>query len=280
MTRTVLTLALLLALAGQAFADGFTPMQLEKVLRHTDAIILVEIVQNERTVTPHKEAGSKWGKAFVYTNDIKSKVISTHLGKYREATYDTRYSLTLVKGVWISIPGSGKEGYMKPGERHVLLLKADGESYSLLRAEKAERLQEVLRLRKEGEEEDRRIAEAQARIPNGIYHVAEMGKGQKIRVRDGRRVQIGKRRDLGTARKKLQSRHKLVLLSLTLGSGKAGNGVLMVDGKGYWLFDHHWASGDGNAVPAGRPPTLFCSIENRKEAEAVAAHFGIPITTE
>jgi hypothetical protein len=281
MTGLALTLTLLVALAGQACADGSMAMQLKKVLLDTDVIILVEITQNEQT-TEHRKAkkGTRFGGWTRYTNDIKSKVISTHLGEFSSAIYNTKYVLTLVKRVWLVIPGSGLEGRMKPTEKYVLLLKANGKSHKLLRAEKAEKLGEVLRLRKEVEAEDRRVAKAQAKLPNGIYHVAEMGEGQKIRVRDGRRVQIGKLRKLDIAHKKLQSRHKLVLLSLTLRSDKAGRGVLMVDGKGYWLFDHHWASGTGNASPAVRPPTLFCSVENGKEAEAVAAHFRIAITTE
>jgi len=52
----------------------------------------------------------------------------------------------------------------------------------------------------------------------------------------------------------------------------------MVDGKAYWLFDHHWAAKE--SMPgAERPPRLYCSFTDRKNAEAVGAFFGIAITS-
>jgi len=47
---------LFLMFAGDAFADGFSPMELKQVLPKTDAILLVEIIQNAKSVT-HKNKG-------------------------------------------------------------------------------------------------------------------------------------------------------------------------------------------------------------------------------
>jgi hypothetical protein len=276
MVKAVSTLLLLLLLDSSAFADGFSPMPLRQVLLETDAIILAEILENNGTTTHWDTGKGIFSARVVYTNDIKARVISTHLGEFTNAEYDTKYSLTLVKGVWVTIPGSGLEGQMSVGEKYVLALKNVNGTYTLQRAEKAEKLEEVLRLRKELDEEDRRVAEAQARIPNGIYHLSELAEASKIRLHDGRRFRIGEQCDFDIVRKELRSRYNLFLLSLTLGSSKPGYCILMVDGKAYWLSDSHWAA-EQNAPGTERSPKLYCEFTDRSNAEAVGGYFGIAV---
>ena len=49
-----------------------------------------------------------------------------------------------------------------------------------------------------------------------------------------------------------------------------------LDGKAHWLFDHHWAA---NANDAGAEHTarLYCSLNDRSDAEAVGKFLGITI---
>jgi hypothetical protein len=252
-------------------------MPLKRVLLDTDVIILVEVLENKGT-TKHRDKGegkAKFRESIEYTNDIKTNVISTHLGKFSGAKYDTKYSLTFVKGVWLGIPGSGLESQMAPSEKYVLMLKHVKDGYRLQRAEKSEKLEEILRVRMKLDREDQRVAEAQAKITNGIYHYSDAADSQKIRLQDGRRVQIGKRADFKISQKELSTPHDFVLLRLKLDSDKPGNCVLMVQGKAHWLFDHHWASGERPVK--GESPKLYCSFKDRKNAEAVAAFFGIAI---
>jgi len=273
--KKVAALLLFLLAASHALADGFSPMPLRQVLLDTDMIIVVVIEGNKTTTTRQDHANGR--ESYVYTSDIKSKVLSTHLGSFTDTQYNTKYSLTLVKGVWLSIPGSGLEGRMTAGDKVVLMLKnADG-GHKLLRAEKCEKLKEVLRLRKELDDEERRIAEAQAKIPNGIYHYSAAAEDQKIRLQDGRRVHLGEKCDFSIVRKELHTRYNLILLTLTLDSAKSKNGVLIVDGKAYGLFDHHWAA-EGNTPGAEQQPRLYCSFDDQKDAEAVGMFFGIPTT--
>ena len=103
MTRTTtgphLFLLLLLLLGGNAFADGFNPMELKQVLYQTDTILVVQIIQNQETIT-HKNKGKGFRKESVrYDYDIKSKVLESPVGEFTEAKYNTRYSLVLAKGV-------------------------------------------------------------------------------------------------------------------------------------------------------------------------------------
>jgi hypothetical protein len=267
---------LFLLLVTRAFADGFSSMPLKDVLLKTDVIILVEISENKGTTTNRTAGQDDLIKAVVYTNDIKAKVISVHRGEFTSAEFVTKYSLTLMKGVWLVIPGSGLEGRMAPGEKYVLMLRQADGAYNLQRAEKAEKLDEVLRLKGELDDEDRRVAEAQAKIPNGIYHHSDVATAQKVRLEDGRRVRIGEKCDVDMTRKELTAPYNLILLTLTLGTGKPEQCVLMVDGKAYWLFDHHWAAGEKSAGAEGSP-RLYCSLTDPKNAEAIAAFFGITI---
>jgi hypothetical protein len=254
-------------------------MSLRRVLLDTDAIILAEILENKATIKHRDKGEGNLREAVVYTNDIKTRVISTHFGEFTGTEYDTRYSLTLVKGEWLGIPGSGLEPRMVPGEKYVLMLRHVDGTHTLRRAEEPEKLEEVLRLRKELHLEDRRVAETQAKIPDGIYHYSDDAEAQKVRLQDGRRVQIGEQCDFDIVRRELYTRYNLVLLSLTLRSGKPGHCVLMVAGKAYWLFDHHWAA-KRNVPRAEQPPRLYCSFNDRKSAEAAGAFFGIAITAK
>ena len=54
-----------------------------------------------------------------------------------------------------------------------------------------------MQLRKELDDEDRRVAESQGKITNGIYHYADadVAKARKVRLQDGRRLQIGEQCD-------------------------------------------------------------------------------------
>lgn len=281
MIRTTTATLLFMLLAGNSFADGFSPMPLKKVLLKTDTIILVEIVKNEQTITHKNKGAGNLREVVVYANDIKSKVIAAPVGKFAGAEYNTRYSLSLVKGVWLAIPGSGQEGRMTPGEKYLFLLKRNGGDYTLQRAEKADMLKEVLRIKKKQDDEDRRVAREQAKIPNGIYNYSDQGDAQKIRLQDGRRVRLGAKCDLNILRRELHSLYDtatLIELSLTLTSGKPKPCILMIGGKAHWLYDH-----SGNAVFMGytpgatKPPSLHCSFNNRKDAEAVAKFFKISI---
>jgi len=139
-----LTLLLPLLLTASVFADGFSPMELAKVVPDTDAIILVEIIENKQTVV-HRNKGEGFGKeSVVYSNAIKSKMLGSYVGDLEGAVFNTTYRLVLAKGVWLGIPGSGLEGNMKPGEKYVFLLKEGGGRHHLQRAEKAARLDEIL----------------------------------------------------------------------------------------------------------------------------------------
>lgn len=274
MTRGTTAIVLFLLLGSNAFADGFHSRDLKEVLLETDAIILVEIVENKRTIKNREEGGRR--KSVAYTNDIKSKVLSSPGGEFAEKVFNTKYSLVLCKGVWLCIPGSGLEGYMKAGERYVFLLRKRENKYSLYRAEKAEMLEEILQLKKEQVEEDRRVAKEQEEIPNGIYSYSDAAEAQKVRLQDGRRIRIGEQCKFNIVRKELHSRYNLILLTLTL-SDKPGKCVLIVNGKAYWLFDHHWAAVQDKASAAERAPTLYCSFSNREDAEAVADAFKVAI---
>jgi hypothetical protein len=254
-------------------------MPLRDVLLETDVIILVEISENKGTTTHRTSAKENFSEAVVYINDIKARVISTHFGEFASAEFVTKYSMTLVKGVWAGIPGSGLERQMVSGEKYVLMLRQVDGAYNLQRSEKTEKLDDILRLRKELDNEDRRVAEAQAKIPNGIYHYSDAPAARKVRLEDGRRMQIGEQCDFDIIRKDLNARYNLILLTLTLGLGKPGHCVLMVDGKAYWLFEHHWAAGEKVAGAEG-PPTLYCSFKDRKNAEAVATFLGVAITED
>jgi len=272
-------LPILLLLASRAIADGFSSMPLRDVLLETDTIVLAEILQNNATTTQRKEGNAAFRECVIYANDIRTRVIGTHLGTFTSTEYNTKYSLTLVKGVWLGIPGSGLERRMAPGEEYVLLLRRVDGGYTLQRAEKGEDLEKVLRIRKELDDEDRRVAAAQARIPNGIYHYSDAAETQKVRLEDGRRVTIGDQCDFDIVLKELQPRYNLTLLSLTVDSGKPGRCILMVDGKAHWLFDHHWAA---NANDAGAEHTarLYCSLNDKSDAEAVGKFLGITIVDQ
>ena len=285
MTRTTsaphLFLLPLLLFVGNAFADGFNPMELKQVLYQTDTILVVQIIQNQETIT-HKNKGKGFGKESVrYDYDIKSKVLESPVAEFTEAEYNTRYSLVLAKGVWVAIPGSGLEGNMKPGEEYVFLLKKTDKTYRLLRAEKSDALKTILKLRKAQQEEDKRIAEEQQKIPNGIYHYSRNTDGQRIRLQDGSRIRLGDKYSPDIVRRELHSLFDsttLIELSLTLGSGTAKPCILMIGGNAYWLYDH-----SGNAVFMGyapgakKPPALYCSINSKKDAEALASFFKISI---
>lgn len=80
-------------------------MPLRKVLSETDAIVLVEISENKRTSIHRTTGEGHFGESIEYTNDIKARVISAHVGEFRGAEFDTKYSLTLRKGVRLVIPG-------------------------------------------------------------------------------------------------------------------------------------------------------------------------------
>jgi hypothetical protein len=276
MKRFAPTFLLFLLLASRVVADGFNPAPLSQVLSETDVIIQVEILKNEGTTT-HRDAKDGRREMVVYTNDIKTRVISTHLGKYPHAEYNTKYSLTLVKGVWLGISGSGLESRMAPGEKYVLMLREVNGAYNLQRAEKAENLDEVLRLRKELDDEDRRVAEAQAKMPNGIYHSSDEATARRVRLEDGRRVRIGEPCTFDIVRKELRTVYNETFLCLTLRSEKPRQCILIVDGKAYWFFDHHWAAQEkhGGAEESAK---LYCPINDRKNAEAVGVFFDIAIT--
>ncbi|MFT5128481.1 MAG: hypothetical protein ACI8W8_002092 [Rhodothermales bacterium] len=279
MTRIVLISLLLHLLVGRAFADGFSAMPLEQVLLDTDVIILVEILENTATTTHRNKGAGAFSEAVVYTHTIKSTVLSTHLGKFTGAEYNTMYSLTLAKGVWLAIPGSGLEARMATGEKYVLMLKTAGDTHRLQRAETAARLDEVLRVRQKLDDEDRRVAKAQAQIPDGIYHYSDAAEARKVRLQGGLRVAIGELCNFVIVHKEMYARYNLFLLSLALAPGKPGRCVLIVGGKAYWLFDHHWAAGRRDLSSAERP-TLYRSFPDRESAKAVSEFFDIAVTGE
>jgi len=123
-------------------------MAMRRALLHTDVIVLVEILENKGTTTHRDKGKGSLKEAIVYTNDIKARVIRTHVGEFAHVEYETKYSLTLVNGAWLSILGSGLERRMVPGKKYVLMLRNLHGVHELCRAEKAERLEEVLRLKR------------------------------------------------------------------------------------------------------------------------------------
>lgn len=276
MIRTLIFVMVFLGVGSKLFADGFSPMSLEDVLLETDAITFVEIVGNKQKITYMNKGQGNLKESTVYTNDIKSKVLTSHVGDFAEKVFNTNYVQVLTKGVWLSIPGSGIEGKMKAGEKYVFLLKKGERKYSLLRAEKAEMLKQIVRIKKRQIEAGRRLIQKQKSIPDGIYYCSEAAMVQVVRLSDGRHAQIGMKCKTKPVRKELHSRYNMFLLTLTM-SDKPKQTVLMVDGNGYWLFDHHWAAVTDNGSDSEGKPALYCSFDNEKDAKAVAKHFNISI---
>jgi hypothetical protein len=260
-----------------ALADGFVSMKLKEVLLDTKTIILVEIIENTQTIE-HREArkGIPNSEVFIYKNEIKSNVLSTHLGEFEGRQYNTTFVQTLCKGVWARTPNSGLEGRMKPGERYVLLLSPPGFMHmEFMRAEEGGKLAEILQLRKEVEEEERRIAEAQARIPNGIYRFSVESGSQKVRTVEGFRGQIGQKLTPDIVGRKFKRLGKRITLRLTLGSKLPGNCFLMLDGKGYFLYYGYWDP--PSRPPTARSPELRCNLRTPEEAKPLAAYFGVAV---
>jgi hypothetical protein len=268
-------------LAGNALADGFSPMELKQVLLKTDTILLVEILQNAKSVT-HRNKGQGSPKESVrYDYDIKSKVLKAPVGRFSAKEYAAKYSLVLAKGVWLVIPGSGLEGHMKPGEKYVFLLKQTGEKHTLLRAEKSDALEKILQVKKELAAEDRRVAREQAKIPDGIYRYSNKSGAKRIRLRDGRRVAIGEKCKLDIVRREMHSLYDAaiqIVLSLTLAKSQTERCILLVGGKAYWLFDSSGVKESlGYSPGAKTPPGLYCHFMTNEEARAAAKFFNVPI---
>lgn len=130
-------------LAAPVFADGLTPMKLDDVLPRAKAVVLVEIVSTNGTIVERKDAGEV--KSVTYTYNIKCKVAEEIRGTTPK-DMDLKYEMIVVKGVWLSWPGSGLEGRMKPNEKYVLLLESTDGDLQLLRAEELSQLDKIKKL--------------------------------------------------------------------------------------------------------------------------------------
>lgn len=276
MILRLISLMVLFVMSNTLFADGISHMNYPEVLLETDVIILVEIVENKQKITHENKGQGDLRESVVYTNDIKSTVLSSHVGDFAEKVFNTHYTLAITKGMWLSIPGSGLEGMMKAGEKYVFFLKKDGDSYSLQRAEQAVMLEQIVRIKKRLIKAEQRLIQKQKSTPDGIYYFSRAAKIQMVRLSDGGSAQIGMKAQIEPVRKELHSRYNIFLLTLTL-SEKTKQTVLMVDGNAYWLSDHHWAAAKENALDTEPKPLLYCSFDNVKDAEAVAKYFDISI---
>jgi hypothetical protein len=311
MTR-LLVFAYSCLLAGMALADGFTCAELPKVLPNADTILQVEILKNHETITQRDDRAVRWqkdllrrcdlnrmihgGNRFEYLNspmvwgwenvsvtyayDIESRVLKCHWGAFAGDRYDTQYSQVLVKGMWLVISASGLENHMKAGEQYVFLLNTVGGKPTLLRAEKPERLPEILKLKKELVDEDLRIAQEQLKIPDGIYRFSDLKDAQRIRLQDETRLaRIGDKYDPGIIRRELLAFHDVHTLILTLKTEPPNYGILMVKGKAYRLFNGVGCYGPVYGYVSGTrpPPSLACDFKHREEAQAVADFFKIVI---
>ncbi|MFC1672427.1 hypothetical protein ACFL01_04760 [Planctomycetota bacterium] len=65
-------------------------MDLEKVLLETDTIILIEIIENKQTIKDKNKEEGNLEKSITYTNDIKSKVLSSPVGDFTEKVFSAQ----------------------------------------------------------------------------------------------------------------------------------------------------------------------------------------------
>jgi len=135
---------LLLVILGfcvtHAYADGLSPMPLNKVLPRADVVVVAEIVSHDGAATAKKDGQRV--KSVLYSYNIRFRVTEEVKGKSPE-NVELRYEFTVVKGVWLAWPGSGLESQMKAGEKYVLLLESRGGRMCLLRAERETALKSV-----------------------------------------------------------------------------------------------------------------------------------------
>ncbi len=128
-----------------ALADGLSPMQLKDVLPRADAVVLAEISSNKVTrVVRTPENGPA---SVVTTCAIKAKVIEK-LKANPPKELDLTFTFTVVKGVWVTWPGSGLEERMQPGEKYLLLLASQNNTLKLLRAENSTQLDTIKKMLK------------------------------------------------------------------------------------------------------------------------------------
>jgi hypothetical protein len=276
MKSFIVSLLLCAALTGHVFGDGFMSRPLEEALLATDAIILVEITQNESTTQRRPGATKEDRDTVDYTNNIKATVIGNHWGNFAGDVFNAEFSRTLVPGVWLLGDASGLEDNMTPGNEYVLLLRRTEGTYRLQRAEEGKKLDEILRLRKEIDDEDRQNAEALKRIPNGLYYFSVDKNDLKVRFEEGHRFHLGRVYEPKIVQRKLAKRFSLFLLTLTLQDKPPSKCIMVVDGKAYLAFDDCWAAERArNGVED--PPRLFVGLKDEPSAKAVGAFWGVQI---
>ena len=131
---------LLLGLAA-VYADGLSPMKREAVLPRADAIALVQIIACTETITERDGGGDRTSVHYSYS--IEAQALSTVKGEVPTRKLDLIYDAVVVKGVWLSWPGSGLEMHMKPKEKYLFLFTCGTGKLELLRVEEAAALQSV-----------------------------------------------------------------------------------------------------------------------------------------
>jgi hypothetical protein len=149
--RVNIVLVVLSIWASMAFADGLSPMPLKEVLPRADIVVLAEVASNDVTIVERKP--EKGRASVVYTCNIKAKVVE-ELKASASNELDLVFSFTVVKGVWLSWPGSGLEQHMKPTEQYILLLTLQDGKLQLLRAEKSTELSTIKEILKEPKTEN------------------------------------------------------------------------------------------------------------------------------
>jgi hypothetical protein len=117
------------------YADGLSPMELKKVIPQINTVLLVKIIDKAQNIENIKTGK---GKAVKCNYKFKVKILEVIKGKFNKKELDFKYTFTVVKGVWLSYPGSGIEDNMKKGEKYIFLYKENNNNaiQTLIRAEK------------------------------------------------------------------------------------------------------------------------------------------------
>lgn len=149
--RVAIVLVVLSIWLSNALADGLSPMPLKEVLPRAEVVVLAEISSNDVTIVERK---SEKGRAsVVYTCSIEAKVLEEAKG-HAPKKLDLKFEFIVVEDVWLAWAGSGLEQHMKPNEKYVLLLTAQGDILQLLRAEKATELAGIKKLLEQPEKKE------------------------------------------------------------------------------------------------------------------------------
>jgi len=135
----------MIAFIVSLYADGLSPIALEKVVPGADVIVLAEIVSNDVTIEERKPENGR--ASIIYRCNIGIKVLENIKGRApKEMKF--KFEFTVIKGVWLVWSGSGLEVHMKAKEKYLLLLEMQDSKLKLLRAEKPKQLSLIQKLLK------------------------------------------------------------------------------------------------------------------------------------